>query len=1031
MPPFTWIRTCRAWLLASLLACAFPVMAGLSVYTSWGTLPPVREANQRTVDFSTTTLASEGNSRLRFTSSADTCPKLLGSCLPGTSSGGVNLTAIITGLLGFTGNTLGVYSGLDTTGPSQAQAVITFVKPTPYVGFMWNAQFVSENTQLINLTLEDNSIVTLKNCRESYNPQCVGAYVPQNWLADVYNVLIGWVFGDVVTTYPLYVMYQPSDGKKIKAVEFVSKECVRCGFLSSDTAQTTNIDYLTYVDAAVAPHHLRVSANSNAKAVNEDVAYTVTACGNADCSLPWTSGVSGSLTFSGASPSTATMGFSIPAGPTNSTTLTMQYLAAGTGTVGLSGASPQPSNTPKLFCGMGTPPTSGGSCAITVTPPLDHFEVTTPTASGLTCESVTYTIKACSNAACSSVLTTGASGTLSLAGATPVNSVGFTTNASGLATVTVRTTTPGSVVASITGASPAAQSALRCGMGVSAAAGNGCTYTADLSKLKFDVPHHVGGAAQSVVVQALRSVENGSRCAAAFAATEKSVLFSCTSVSHSGLSGSVALQGNGTGAALGACDATPKTHTLKFDGNGQASMSLSYADAGETQVSASYTGAGAEAGLSMVGSDTFITVPKTLAMVATGPYVAGNAGVTSPARVTVTALNQNDEVMGAFGNEVSNPARITVGTTGQSPTGADARLAQTSGAGQNLFIAMGNMASGQATGTLRWAEVGTLNLAATLNPGSVYNNAGIAVGGAISAVGPFVPHHFDVEVTQACAAPGKSAFTYSGQPFTAKVIARNADGATTVNHDGRSSMSAYFARAATLSGTSSSSAGGALTGTAIAASDFAKGEASLTPTYAFTSKATAPASITLSAAETAPGTVNSTGGTSGQAQVRSGRLFVSNAFGSGRTPLKVPALLQYWSGNTWVLNGDDSCTTIPDAAVIFARYIDNQGVASSTPWGTVNATGFTASSGQGAITLSAPAAGSAGSIDLAVNLGDTNTDASCLSVHPTGGKAQMAWLRGPHGGACVGAGPFDPSARATIGIFAPETRRVMHAQDLF
>ena len=231
-------------------------------------------------------------------------------------------------------------------------------------------------------------------------------------------MLLGWVLGDIVTTYPLYVMYQPSDGKKIKSAQFVSKECVGCGFLSSSTSQTTNIDHLTYVDAAVVPHHLRVSANSNAKSANEDVGYTVTACGNVDCSLPWTSGVTGTLSFSGATPSTASMGFSIPAGPTNSTTVTMQYTGSGTGTVAISAHSPTPSNTPKVFCGMGAVPTSGGSCAITVTPPVDHFQVTAPAASGLTCEAVTYTIKACSNADCSSTYTGGLSGTLTVSGVT-------------------------------------------------------------------------------------------------------------------------------------------------------------------------------------------------------------------------------------------------------------------------------------------------------------------------------------------------------------------------------------------------------------------------------------------------------------------------------------------------------------------------------------------------------------------------------------------------------------------------------------
>lgn len=1022
MTHFTRFRTCRAWLAAWLLACAFPAMAGLSVYTSWSTLPPVSAANQRSIDFSTTTLAGEGASRLSYSSSGDTCPKLFGICLLGTSSGGINLTSVVTGLLGFSGNTLGIDSG-HNAGGSSAQATINFVNPTPYVGFMWDAQFVSESTQLVNLTLEDNSIVTLKNCRSSANPQCVGAYVSPSWITDVYNVLLGWVLGDIVTTYPLYVMYQPSDGKKIKSVQFVSKECVGCGFLSSSTAQTTHIDQLTYVDAAVVPHHLRVSANSNAKSANEDVGYTVTACGNADCSLPWTSGVTGTLTFSGASPSTASQGFSIPAGPTNSTTVTMQYTGSGTGTVAMSAYSPTPSNTPKVFCGMGATPTGGGSCAITVTPPVDHFQVTTPASNGLTCETVTYTIKACSNATCSTVLTTGASGTLSLAGATPVNSAGFTTNASGIATVTVRTTTIGNVTASITGASPAPQNALRCGMGVSAGAGNSCVYEAKQSKFKFDVPHHVGGVAQSVVINAIKSSEDGSRCGAAFAATEKSVMFTCTSASHSGLTGSVALQGNGTGAAMGVCNGAAKSHTLKFDANGQASMNLSYAEAGETNVLASYTGTGAESGLSMSGDDSFITVPKTLSMVATGPYVAGTTAITSPAALTVTALNNNDQVMTAFGNEVNNPARITVSKAGQSPTGADANVVAPS-------IAMNNMASGLATGTLRWAEVGTLSLAASLNAGSVYNNAGIPVGGSVSSVGPFIPHHFDVEVTQGSSDLCTQVFTYSGESFKTQVTAQNADGAKTVNYDGRSAMSAYFAKAVSLSGTSSTGASGSLTGTAIAASDFAKGVATVRPVYAFSAKATAPASITVSAAENAPGTVNSSAGSAGVAKVRSGRLFLSNAFGSGRTILRVPAQLQYWSGKAWVLNGDDNCSVIPNNAVILARYLDSRGVVSGAPWGNVTATGFTASAGQGSITLSAPANGATGSIDLAVNLGDTSTDSSCLVSHPSGGNAQRAWLRGPHG-ACSGTGPFDPSARASMGVFAPETTRVMHAQDMY
>jgi MSHA biogenesis protein MshQ len=1032
-------RLLHAWLLAMLLACALPAQAGLSVYTSWSTLPPVSAANQRHVDFDGLSLTAEASAgRLSQSSSAGDCNRwyllFVGwVCLVGSDPGNTSVSGGV-GLPGFSGSSLRLYSGVNTSGNTPTQTTITFAQPTPYVGFLWGVQFNAENTMFINLTLEDNSVVTLKNCRATWDQQCVGAYVSSNWLADVYNLLLGWLFGDAIQFHSVYVKYEPHNGKKIKKAQFLTYNCSFCGFLSSNVAQTMNIDYLTYVDAAVAPHHLRVTTNASTKSSGEDVAYTVTACGNADCSLPYTTGVSGTLAFSGASPSTASTGFTIPAGPTNSTVVTMQYQGTGTGTVSVSAHTPTPTNNPKVFCGMGVAASSGGSCAITIGAPFHHFEVTTPAASGLTCETVTYTIKACANDACSSVLATGASGTLVLAGATPVNSVGFTTNASGLATATVRTTTPGTVTASISGASPAASNALRCGSNgvASAAVGNSCVYTAMLSKLKFDVPDHIGGATQNVVVQALKSVEDGSRCGAAFASTEKSVAFTCSSQSHSGLTGSVALQGNGTGAALGSCNGSAQTHTLKFDSNGQASMTVNYAQAGQTLISAQYTGSGAEASLSMGGSDSFVTVPKTLSMVATGPFVAGNTAVTSPATLSVRALNQNDQVMTTFGNETSNPASIVVAHTGQTPTGTDATLAVASGAGQNLFIAMNPLASGVASGTLRWAEVGTLNLSATLNPGSIYSISGLTPSGSLSGVGPFVPHRFNVEVSQGSSDTCSAPFTYSGERFKVTVKALNADGAVTKNHDGRSSLSPYLAKAVTLSGASSTGAAGSLTGTAVLASDFAKGEATVRPTYTFTNKATAPASITISAAENSPGTVSSASGANGVAQVRSGRLFLSNAFGSGRTPLKVPAQLQHWSGKAWVLNSEDNCTEIPNDAVILARYLDHKGAVSASPWGNVTATGFTAVAGQGNITLSAPTGGATGTIELAVNLGDTATDASCLASHPSGGKASRVWLRAPQTNAsCVGGGPFDPSARATIGVHSPETRKLMHSQDLF
>ena len=1016
---FSFHQVVVAWLLT---LCVLPAWAGLSVYTSWSTLPPVTVANQRHVDFGPNTLEGEG-ARLSYTTSVGDCNRyyliFVGwRCTLGSDTGSVTQSSS-SSLNGFSGNALSVYSGHNNNSTS---ITVTFANPTPFVGFLWGAQFSSENTMFINLTLADNSVVTLKNCRDPYNNQCVGAYVSQNWLNDVYNFLLGWLLGDAIQYYPLYVKYEPSNGVKIKKVEFLTYECRFCGFLSADTPQSFKVDYLTYVDAAVAPHHLRVTAPANSTSAGSDFTYTVRACGNADCSLPWTSGVSGTLSFTGATPSVATQAFSIPAGPTNTATVTMRYNGTGTGTVGMTAHSPTASNTPKVFCGMGVEATSTGSCSVSLVTPPHHMEVTTSSATGLSCNPVTYTIKACADLACNTRITNGVSGTLVLSGAAPVSSFGFTTNGVGEAFVTAYATTPAAVTASLTGLSqaPTNNPAVFCGMGTGAGSGKSCVYTTQSSALSFDVPNHAAGTSQSVSVYAIKTGEIATRCVSAFANVTKAVRLTCAYGNPN--SGSVPVLVNGTGLntsadAAAACDGTGQSFNLAFDANGRAQVALTYADAGQLTVTASHSGSGADAGLSLTGSDTFVAVPHNLEITTTGPYVAG-ADFTA----TVRARNAGGGLMANFGNE-SPKVEVTLSKTGQSPTGGAAKSGTFSGS-------LGAVNAGVATSNaFRWTEVGLPDLSATVNPTSIYGSSGVSVGGTASGVGPFVPARFNVGVSQACAAVGKSAFTYSGEPFTVTVTALNALGGVTENHDGTGTMSASFAKAATLSATTNASTG-SLTNTSVAASAFVRGVATLNnPRFTFSSRATAPTLVGLRATEVAPGSVSSSTGAEGTVALRSGRLKLSNAFGSGQTALSVPVQLQHWSGRTWVLNTDDSCTSVPASAVVLARHRDNRG-ADSAPWGGVTASGFTASSGQGGVLLSAPTGGATGSIDLALNLGDTALDASCLSAHPASTGAQRSWLRGQHG-ACVGTGDFDPSARATIGVFAPESRKVMHSVDLF
>lgn len=1019
------LHTIWPWLAAVWLALGMSCAhAGLSVYTSWSTLPPTSAANQRTVDFTTNTIASEGGSRMTSSQSIGDCPRLFGICLLGTWPGSVSTTAS-SSLSGFSGNSVSVDSGVNSNATSMT---ITFTQATPYVGFLWGAQYniTSQNNMFINITLEDNSVVTLKNCRDPSNAQCVGAYVGSNWFTDVYDVLFGWLLGDAITYVPVYVQYQPDNGVRIKEVQFQTYQCGGCGLLLSDVALNSQVDYLTYVDPNVAPHHYELTTPSATVSTGADVVYTLKACGNLDCSQPYVSGATATLSLSGGSPSyPGGAGYSIAAGPANTGTVVARFAATGSATASLSAQSPNASYTPKLFCGMGAAASSAGSCSVTVGAPLHHMEVSTTSGSGLTCNPVVFTIKACSDLSCGTPYTAGVTGTLNLSGATPVSAVSFNTGATGQASYSVYTTTAGYVTASLSSlsATPSNTPGVFCGMGAGATSGGSCVYKADTSALLLDVPSHAAGDTQSVGLYAIKSGASSTKCTPAFQNVSKSIRLSCAYSNPSTGSRAVAINGTGlnaSGQAANACDGSGATLTLAFDANGMASLSVVYDDAGQMSLAASYTGSGSDAGLTMSGNDTFVTSPKSFAVSTSGPYVAGLSYSGS-----VTAKSANNITTSNFGRE-SSPATATLTQTVSKPTGSGARTGTLAGT-------LGAFVSGVAPlSGMSWTEVGSLDFAVST---SNYLGSGLSVNsstGTAGAIGPFIPDRFDVTVTQACTASGKAAFTYAGQPFNVTVSAMNRAGNVTQNYDGTANTSPTQAKAITLTAISNASSG-TLTGTAPAATSFSAGQATVPLTFTFNSKTTAPTAVQLQAAEVA-GTVTSSTGAQGSAKLRSGRLKLFNAFGSEKTPLVLQAQTQYWSGKDWVLNSDDSCTTVPAAAVAMNAFTSNTGTVttnmSNLGFTYAAPSALTFASGSGTLTLGAPSNGSVGSFDVALNLGTGTTDQSCLSNHNTSSGANLAWLRALNGN-CAVTPDRDPSARATFGVFKPESTKAVHVRDLF
>jgi len=614
-------------------------------------------------------------------------------------------------------------------------------------------------------------------------------------------------------------------------------------------------------------------------------------------------------------------------------------------------------------------------------------------------------------------------GTMSSAGGT-VNwpsGTGFTIAAgSGSTTISFQESVAGSTVLGATSSSPITVGATTCNFGSPT-----CTFTAADSGLLFDVPAHVADVAQGINVTAVRKADNSAVCVPAFASVSKSITFSCGYQNPS--SGSVAVRVGGV--ALNATNnpnATCGSHavTLAFDATGVAPTTLQYADVGQVQLTATYTGTGtSESGLSMTGSDTFIAAPKDFAFsaVTPAPIKAGK-----PFSATLTARNASGAATPNFGRESTAAVPVTTFTRA-TPTG--------SGAASGTFTgSFGTFSGGSASASnLVWSEVGTGDLSANVSNylGSGLGATGTTVGGA---VGRFIPDHFDVAVTPRC-----GVYTYAGQPFQVQVTARNgaATPATTLNYDGGGVTAPAYAKATTLGeavalGTGSFGATGSVPATA-----FANGVATVsTPAYTYNAKLTPPATLVVRATDTdGVSSASAAVPVEGSTLLRSGRLRLSNAFGSEKSALQIAVQAQYWSGKAWVLNSEDTvnggvaCTQVLATAMSASNAVDSKGAASSAMNNTLS--GFSIVNGQANLSVSPASPTATGSIDIALNLGSASTDQSCVAgPRPATAGADRAWLRSQNGG-CSALWDRDPSARATFGIFAPETTKTVHARELF
>jgi MSHA biogenesis protein MshQ len=665
----------------------------------------------------------------------------------------------------------------------------------------------------------------------------------------------------------------------------------------------------------------------------------------------------------------------------------------------------------QLDVGSGT--TIVGNCSYSSTnyscqPPaasVHHLRLN-HTGSGLTCRASTVTVNACNSMDTNGVCTANTGGiagnviAVAANGTTIVATVPFTI-ASGASFVAVQVpvTSAQQVSFGVNGLTISPGNARTCWNGSSGS----CLHDYADSELKFDIPNHLAGESMSVTIQALKKASSQT-CAPGFTGA-RNIQFACTYVNPAPANGTMAptVNGNSMSSTNAKCDAPGRTVSLTFDNTGTATTTMAYADVGQLTVTATDTQT------NITGTDSFIAAPASFTVNAAPATLAAGTDYS----FSFTARNTAGVATPAFGKE--DTAQAFVLPVLCTPVST----APTNGVLGTYLTNQITYTAGTASVKLAWAETGTADVkvdmpGAPLNPGYLGSGTG-ASRSTTSCPLTSLPHHFDAVITQT------RVFWYSGQPLTdITVTARSAGGGITRNYakvgSANVALSAWTVPPPTSTAIPAST--GSVTPANVPTAAFIDGIATIQPKFTFTNALNAPLAVQLRA--TGGDAVNSANtGLAAAANIRRGRLRLSNAFGSAHVDLKMNVTAEYWTGLSWFLNANDN-SVVPVSAVALSNAAANLSVGGP----------ITVSSGKGLLVLKNPSKWR-GSVDVALNLGNsTDDDVACLPSHPNTTGANLIWLRSRYG-SCTVTYDQDPTARASFGLSTPESRATVHFREVF
>lgn len=421
---------------------------------------------------------------------------------------------------------------------------------------------------------------------------------------------------------------------------------------------------------------------------------------------------------------------------------------------------------------------------------IDHFQLD-HSGQPLTCNPETVTVKACADAACSTLITDPVTATLSLTPTSASNGwIGgnTVTFSGGSTTVQLRNNTPTAVTIGVSGSTPTTKpfSTTLCKAGAGTPSAAACTLNFADSGFFFDVPDTYSNQPQTVTIKAIKKSDVTKQCVPGFASQTKNVKFwsSYITPASNPYNSQMSVNSSTIGASQGA--ATPLS--LVFDAQGQSTITVKYPDAGKVQLDARYDGTGSEAGLVMLGADQFVARPVGLCITPPqGVCAAGDsscpvfkkAGEVFQVDIKAMAWESANDGDICVGNQTTpNFAlpNIALGSTLVAPnSGINATLGTTA----YNHVAAANSANSVSQTV---SEVGVFRMTAT-PPANGYFNYTIPSAQS-QPVGRFIPADFNLvsgDIVPAC-----NAFSYMGQPFGVMldVLARNTTGVQTRNYTG-------------------------------------------------------------------------------------------------------------------------------------------------------------------------------------------------------------------------------------------------------